>query len=244
MSNAFITVYMTRGPKMDRHPHHDYAADFTVLQRLAESVAPHGDLIVVSDSLTARHIPADLRKSVTVRRVAPLEGNFFMERWDLVRDTLKARTDIESVYVVDGRDVIVVKDPWDFIEPGILYTCTEPARLRELRRWRGQPLGVSGFINDRRFHSSPVIQAWIRQNPQLVALNAGVTGGDRATMLAFATRMAEARLEEHVADDYTDMALFNWVAHREFNVVGSEEYVGAKCHWEADAPRARVLHVP
>lgn len=245
MGNAFITVYMTRGPKMDRHPHHDYAPNFTVLKRLAESVAPHGELIVVSDSLQPRHVPAELRESVTIRKVAPLTGNFFMERWDLIRDTIADRPDLDFVYAVDGRDVIVVDDPWDFIAPGTLYTCTEPVALPGLRRWRGQPLVRSGFINDPSFHRSPTIRQWIRHHPQLVALNAGVSAGDRETMSTFAALMAEHRLDDHVADDYTDMALFNWVAHSMMNnVVGSEAYIGAKCHLIDEAPNAKVLHVP
>lgn len=249
MPNAFLTVYMTQNPPMDRHPHHDYRPDFEVLRRLAESVAPHGTLIVVTDSLTPEHVPAHLRDTVVIHMVPTVTGNFFMERWDAVAATLEHFTDLELVYVVDGRDVVVVRDPWDYITPGTLYTCTEPATLTVGRRrrqhvWYGQPLGRSGFINDRSFHNSPHIQKWIGENPELVALNAGVIAGDRATVLAFAQQMAEERHTEHVASDYTDMALFNWVAYTGFTVVGSEEFIGAKCHLEADAPNARVLHVP
>jgi hypothetical protein len=246
VGRAFVTVYMTRGQKMTRHPVHNYRPDFKVLTRLAESVAPYGELIVVTDSLTPKHVPSHLRGSVTIRRVAPLRDNFFMARWDAIRDTLHTRPDLELVYAVDGRDVVVVKDPWDYIQAGILYTCTEPSHLivGRGRRWLGQPLGRSGFINDIGYHPSPVVRTWIRRHRGLVALNAGVVAADRATMLKFATRMAEARLEDHMREDYTDMGLFNWVAHSEFQTVGSEEFIGSKCHLEADAPKARVLHVP
>jgi hypothetical protein len=257
MANAFITVYMTGGMKMDRHPVSDYPADARVweqpteqmpqkpqLGRLARSVKPHGELIVCTDSLRRTDIPRELRSTVTLRETPSLAGNFFFERWDVIRDVLLERTDLDLVYVADGRDVIVVRDPWDYIQPGTLYTCTEPTMLPGLRRWRGQPMGVSGFINDTRYHSSPTIQKWIRRNPNRVALNAGVVAADRKTMLRLAEHMATHRLSEHVQGDYTDMALFNWLAYLEFNVVGSEEWIGAKCHWEIDAPKARVLHVP
>lgn len=243
MGNAFITVYMTRGPKMVRHPVHDYAADFAVLERLAESVAPFGELIVCTDSLRLEDVPAHLRHAVTIVDVEPFTGNFFMQRWDAVRDVLLDRTDLDFAYSVDGRDVIVVKDPWEFIQPNTLYSCTEPASLPGLRRWRGQPMSQSGFINDPSFHNSPLIRQWIRQHPNRVALNAGVVGGDRASMLQLATRMAECRHHDHVQGDYTDMALFNVIAYEQ-NVATSEEFIGAKCHLEADAPEARILHVP
>lgn len=243
MGNAFITTYLTR-PKMERHPHKHWPVDFEVLQRLAESVAPHGELIVCADELTAAHVPDSLRDTVTIHPITSTVKNVYFERWDLVRDILTDRTDLGMVYAVDARDVIVVKDPWDYIEPGVLYTCTEVVSHRVLPRWRGQPLGVSGFINDRSFHSSPVIQGWIRDNPNLVALNAGVSAGDRATMLRFASLMAERRLEDHVSNDYTDMALFNWVAHTQMQVVGSNDLIGAKCNSQAEAPHARVIHVP
>lgn len=241
--SAFITVYMTRGPKMVRHPIHDYPADFTVLQRLAESVAPHGELIIATDSLKLTDVPKALRSSVTIFDSDPFTDNFFMQRWDAVRDVLTARTDLDHAYAVDGRDVIVVKDPWDFIEPGTLYPCTEPASLPGLRGWRGQPLARSGFINDRSFHRSPLIGKWIRRNGDRVALNAGVVGGDRASMLQLATRMAECRHHDHMQEDYTDMALFQVIAYEQ-RVIASEEFIGAKCHLEQDAPNARVLHVP
>lgn len=243
MGNAFITVYMTRGPKMDRHPVHDYAADFTVLQRLAESVAPYGELIVATDSLTIADVPKDLRDAVTIFNIEPFTGNFFMQRWDAVRDVLVGRTGLEFVYAVDGRDVIVVKDPWRALQPDTLYSCTEPTSLPGLRRWRGQPMAQSGFINDPSFHNSPLIRDWIRHHPNHVALNAGVVGGDRASMLRLASRMAECRHHDHVQEDYTDMALFNVIAYEQ-HVVASEEFIGAKCHLEHDAPNASVLHVP
>lgn len=243
MGNAFITVYMTRGPKMDRHPHHDYPANFTVLARLAESVVKHCELIIATDSLTANDIPKQLRDKVTIFPIAPFDGNFFLQRWDAVLEVLETRTDLEYVYAVDGRDVVVMADPFDFMEAGTLYPCTEPATLPGLRRWRGQPLGMSGFINDRSYHSSPVVRTWIRRNANRVALNAGVVGGDRDTMLALTKRMSECRHHDHMANDYTDMALFQVLAY-EHRVVASEEFIGAKCHTEVEAPKARVLHVP
>lgn len=244
MTKAFITTYLTK-PKMERHPHKDWPVDFTILQRLAESVATWGELIVCADELTANHVPATLRGKVTIHPVTQPIDNVYFERWDLTRDVLNERTDLTHAYAVDARDVIVVKDPWEFIQPGTLYTCTEVRSHRVLPRWRGQPLGRSGFINDGTFHCSPVIQQWIRHNPSLKALNAGVSAADRETLLAFATLMAARRLEDHVANDYTDMALFNFVAYNcGFPVVGSEEFIGAKCNTSAEAPSARVIHVP
>jgi hypothetical protein len=241
---AVITTYLTK-PKMDRHPHKNWPVSFETLQRLAESVQPYGELIVCADELQPRHIPRALRRSVTIFPVTTPVTNVYFERWDLIRDVLTQRADIELAYAVDARDVIVVKDPWDYIKPGTLYTCTEVVSHKILPRWRGQPLGRSGFINDTSFHSSQVIKRWIRQNPNLVALNAGVSAGDRATLLAFATLMADRRLEDHVANDYTDMALFNFVAYNAgFPVIGSEKYIGAKCNTSAEAPQARVVHVP
>lgn len=244
MAKAFITHYLTK-PKMERHPHKDWPVDFTILQRLAESVAPWGELIVCADELTEKHIPAELRSSVTIHPVTEPIDNVYFERWDLTRDVLNERTDLTHAYTVDARDVIVVSNPWEFIQPRTLYTCTEVLSHRILPRWRGQPLGRSGFITDRSFHESPVIQGWIKQNPSFVALNAGVTGADRETLLAFATLMAARRLEDHVKNDYTDMALFNFVAYNSgFEVVGSQEYIGAKCNTSIEAPNARVIHVP
>lgn len=245
MSNAFITTYLTK-PTMERHPHQDWPIGFKHLDRLAESVAPHGELIVCADELTMDHVPEHLRPKVTIHRVTTPVTNVYFERWDHVRDVLETRPDLDLVYVTDARDVIVVADPWDYMQPVTLYACTEPETLivRRNRLWHGQPLGRSGFICDMSFHNSPVIQAWIQANPDLVALNAGVTAADRATLLDFATRMATARLDEHVSNDYTDMALYNYLAHTEFTVVGSEEFIGAKCHLADQAPNARVLHVP
>lgn len=231
---------------MERHPHTDWPTDgFRVLQRLAESVAPWGELIVCADDLNESHIPDELRDTVTIWPVTKPIGNVYFERWDLTRDVLEARKDLTHAYTVDARDVIVVDDPWSFIEPKTLYTCTEVVSHKILPRWRGQPLGLSGFINDKSFHQSPVIQKWIRANHDSKALNAGVTGADRETLLAFATLMADRRLEDHVKNDYTDMALYNFVAYNSgFHVIGDENYIGAKCHSAAEAPHAKVIHVP
>jgi hypothetical protein len=76
--NAFITTYLTK-PKMDRHPHKDWPVSFEVLQRLAESVQPYGELIVCADELKPHHVPKDLRSSVTVFPVTAPIGNVYFE---------------------------------------------------------------------------------------------------------------------------------------------------------------------
>jgi len=245
MSNAFVTMYLTR-PKMDRHPHKDWPVNFDQLHRLAASIEGYGELVVCADELTMDDVPPGFRRFVSIHRVIGSVENVYLERWDIVRDLLTKRTDLDLVCVCDARDVIVVGDPWQ-IEPGQLYTCSEPETLRVGRRgrqiWYGQPLGRSGFINDPAFHANPMISQWIAANQDLTALNAGVAVADRATMHEFATLMAEWRLDDSMKGDYTDMALFNFVAHRDFTVVASEDYIGAKCHTEAEAPNARILHV-
>ena len=241
MARAFITTYLTR-PKMERHPEKDWPIEFRKVDKLARTVAPHGELIIAADQLTMRHVPRALRSTVSIWPVTQLVENIYFERWDIVRDILTARTDLTHAYACDARDVYVMSDPWGYMQPDTLYTCQEPPGLPELRRWKGQPLGRSGFINDTNYHHSPVIQDFIRNHHHHTALNAGVAGGDRATMLRLATRLAEERHAEHVKDDYTDMALFNYLAYSEFNVIASEDYIGAKCHDETQAPNAKVIH--
>lgn len=126
--------------------------------------------------------------------------NPYIQRWITYRQYLVAHPEIRWVWCVDATDVQALRDPFEDMQPGILYTG-----------WENQILGCAWML---KHHQAS--RAWIEVNRNLPLLNAGVAGGDRQTMLTFTDRLIHlwvAAKRGHVEDRAGDMGFFNRAAH-------------------------------
>lgn len=152
-------------------------------------------------------------------RVAP-GGNPYHHRWALYDEWLSDAGPVGWVWCVDGTDVEMLHAPWSAMVPGVLYCGSEPST------------GVSG--------------GWLADNhPSAVGavegplLNAGIIGGDVATVRAFVSDLVTELAR--CPDDLTDMAAFNRVAAR-FEVVTGERVHTSFRAYEHDHPTAWWRH--
>lgn len=130
--------------------------------------------------------------------VAP-GGNPYTYRWRLVRDWLINHPEVEWVWAVDGSDVEMLREPWGEMYPGVLYVGSEPHPVHN--QWM-------------TFHH-PASHQFIFEHAYHRLLNSGIAGGDRATLLDFATRLCVQLSEVETIDAY-DMGAFNQVGWTEF----------------------------
>ncbi len=134
-------------------------------------------------------------------RVEP-GANPYIHRWIAYRRYLLDHPEIRYVWCVDATDVQQLQDPFLMMRPGTLY-CG----------WENQIVGCDWM---RRNH--PASLQWIRDNPDLTLLNAGVVGADRDTMLTFTARLLGAWAADRA--DADDMGYFNRAAHSMNPVTG------------------------
>lgn len=157
------------------------------------------DLGLLADwrkSITGAHpiVLADEADGDAVVRVS--SGlNPYLQRWVALYHYLREHH-TGWTWFTDGTDVEMLQQPWDKMRPDVLYVGHEPTVL-----------GIPWMLSNHKPY-----QPWINDNADLQLLNAGVIGGDHATMLAFAHDMTREIFRVGPKAVHGDMAALNYVA--------------------------------
>lgn len=175
------------------------------------------------DGRAVAEITANLRDSITggeliVVEAEPVRG-VYLDRWVLAADWLQAHREVSRVWCVDAGDVVMLREPWAAMLAGRLYVGSEPSALT------GNPWMLAN-------HPAPFLQAFIASQPGPL-LNAGLLGGDRATVLEFLLGMVEL-IDTHGDTLGLDMGPFNWLAYNRF---AERTVTGEQVHTEFKAER-------
>lgn len=128
--------------------------------------------------------------------------NPYFRRWFSYRLFL-LENPCDNVWIVDATDVKMLKNPFQIIEPSILY-CG----------WEREFIGCAWMQNN---HKSNFIQNFIKSNIRTPLLNAGVVGGSYEVVIEFLNRLCD--MYDILPDmelNKTDMPLFNWVIYSHF----------------------------
>ncbi|HBV3140983.1 TPA: glycosyltransferase family 2 protein [Klebsiella aerogenes] len=161
--DVVITTLLTsqsdpqRGKKMQTDPN--------ILQHWASSIAG-AKAVVLADELTAPPFDALLFK------VPSVNMNPYFSRWLHIYQHLRAHPEYRFVWCTDGTDVEMLRAPWEEMQPGNVYVGSEPKTYADA--WAKQN------------HPERIYQEFIEQHRNDVMLNAGLLGGTRADVMAFA----------------------------------------------------------
>ena len=134
----------------------------------------------------------------------------YLQRWVSLYQHLRDN-DYRWVWSTDGTDVEMLHEPWDRMEHGKIYVGHEQAVVD---------------IPWMRAHHMHYL-SWIEANAHRQLLNAGVVGGDHATMLSFASAMVREIMCVLTVGGAVDgdMASFNKVAYEFGNVEWGSQWV-------------------
>ncbi len=132
--------------------------------------------------------------------------NPYFDRWVHYFRWLRANPDVGYVWCVDATDVLMMRDPFPEMEPGVLYMGYEPTTLRD--EW------MMGH------HPDKTLQEFMTANANAPLLNMGVVGGDRATVMEFAQRVVKFYF-----DDYIDF-IYGWETKRVNDQVSGDMATG------------------
>jgi len=127
--------------------------------------------------------------------------NPYFQRWFNIYQYLRDNP-AKWVWVTDGTDVVMLREPWDHMQPGKLYMGYEPTVV-----------GCPWMLN-----SHPTHKEWVQANSQRTLLNAGVVGGDHATVLELCQKLL-AEISLMTLDprpSVGEMAAINKVAYEYF----------------------------
>ena len=137
--------------------------------------------------------------------------NPYFERHVQAYRYLRDHPEIGRVWCVDGTDVVMLRNPFDEMEPDTLYLGYEPTTLRD--EW---------MVKN---HPDSTLQEFMSANPNLPLLNAGLIGGDRELVMKFLHSIIKFFFDDKI--DWImgwetkqvgvgDMATLNYVARTQF----------------------------
>ncbi|WP_312804211.1 glycosyltransferase family 2 protein [Atlantibacter hermannii] len=105
-------------------------------------------------------------------RVPVVDMNVYFRRWLHIWQYLRDNPQYRFVWCTDGTDVEMLREPWSEMEPGKIYVGSEPKTYAD--SWA------------REKHPESIYQQFIADHQHEVMLNAGLLGGTRQDVMAFA----------------------------------------------------------
>ena len=141
------------------------AAAPDMLTKWAVSLRNCGRIALV-DQLQAA--PTD----VELYRVPDVKMNVYFRRWLHIWQHLRDHPEYRFVWCTDGTDVEMLRAPWEEMQLGKVYVGSEPKTYSDA--WAKQN------------HPERIYQEFIEAHRNDVMLNAGLLGGTRADVMAFA----------------------------------------------------------
>jgi hypothetical protein len=123
----------------------------------------------------------------------------YFERWLQLYRYLRDNEDVRYCFAVDATDVVMLNDPFPHMEPNKLYCGSEP-----------KTVGIEWMRNNH-----PALSEWIDANATKTLLNAGLVGGDRATVMRLAHDIVREYMNARIAGQEMklDMGPFNHAAY-------------------------------
>lgn len=196
--NLVLTTLLTSHPDPQRGIR--MKADASLLSSWAGSVRG-ADAVVLADELKQAPTGAQLVG------VPDVVMNVYFRRWLHIWHFLRDHPEYTHVWCTDGTDVEMLHQPWQMMEPGRVYVGSEPTLYAD--EWA------------RKSHPEKQYQEFIAAHGHEVMLNAGLLGGSREDVMAFAHGILRLyyRIEsyrfwkmEHNAAAVGDMLAFGIVA--------------------------------
>lgn len=161
--DVVITTLLTSQPDPQRSTR--MQPDPALLTAWAKSIRD-ADAVVLADQLTVA--PAGARLVV----VPDVAMNVYFRRWLHIYQHLRDHPEYRFVWCTDGTDVEMLQAPWEEMEAGKVYVGSEPKTYSDA--WAKQN------------HPERIFQAFMEAHRNDVMLNAGLLGGTRADVMAFA----------------------------------------------------------
>lgn len=197
--DVVITTLLTSQPDPQRGTKMTASPD--MLAKWASSLRNCGRIALVDELHTA---PEDIE----LYRVPDVKMNVYFRRWLHIWQHLRDHPEYRFVWCTDGTDVEMLRAPWGEMEAGKVYVGSEPKTYADT--WAKQN------------HPERIYQEFIEAHRNNVMLNAGLLGGSRADVMAFAHGIIRLyyRIEsyrfwrkEQAGAAVGDMLAFGIVAH-------------------------------
>ena len=204
--NAVLCAYFAHAKDPQRLTEWDKS--FDPVQPLIDSVTKKGlNIVIFHDG-----IPLGKRKNGKSRKYVqvppPSDYSPNVQRWFHYLDYIKSRPELEKIWMVDSTDVQALKNPFNLIEPNMLYVGSEVGMTVE-NSWMQK--------TQEPYFKAADYRAIIAQNGAKMLPNCGLVGGYRDIVIEYLEKLCEAQ-KTYMTTAYrsTDMAGFNYILWKYF----------------------------
>lgn len=194
--NVILSVFLTKN--IDPQRNIKWPIDYSILQPFLDSVSNYKS-IIFTDELDGESNIIKIDESSMIT-------NPYFKRWELYSNYLKSNLNIDYVWVVDSTDVVLLKDPFNFMKKKTIYCgFAEP----------GETLGSLWMINNHPFHYK-----WLINNKEKLFLNDGVVGSDRKTMINLCDNILDIYSKSIVSKKELlfDLSAFNYLVYNDTKI--------------------------
>lgn len=204
--NILLTTYFTSRDNPQREGKRVKPNDFSYIKNYYLSVKQNGlNTVIFHDGLSNTFTEQYETDKIQFVRVDLEYDNKSLNdvRYFVYYDYLRQQTNIDKVFMTDGNDVVVVKNPFDFIENDIVYVGSD--RNRILNHYFLKEIAVKAYGSFDKFKNIEICKV----------ANAGVLGGEYYLMLDFLLAMI-CEFGETDKNANANMMVFNYVLHTYF----------------------------
>lgn len=161
--DVVITTLLTSQPDPQRTT--KMAAESALLQAWASSICGAAAVVLADELETAPD-------GASLVNVPALEMSPYFARWLHIYQHLRTHPEYRLVWCTDGTDVEMLREPWAEMEPGMIYVGSEHKVYAD--EWM------------KANHHGKAYREFIDRHRDVLLLNAGLLGGSRADVMAFA----------------------------------------------------------
>ena len=179
--------------------------DLTMVGKWISSIKGATPVVIVDHDVPT--VPG----GVELIRVPEESTNLYYRRWLLAYQYLRDHPEVSDVWVTDGTDVEMLREPWHGMEKGIIYVGSEPRTLDD--SWM------------KSNHGSDKFQRFLQEHYDKTMVNAGLLGGSREDVMSFAHTVFRQWFDgeslrfwnkDTSKQEVGDMAAFNVAAYESF----------------------------
>jgi hypothetical protein len=198
-----ITTYFT-SEKDPQRPHVWANDDFSIIKDFYESVIKHNlNCVILIDNSTDEFIKKYETDKIKFVRCDSSGLNMVDIRWKLYNKILNEREDIKRAFFLDISDVIILKNPFEYIVSGKIYCGDE------------EDINIKNVWMKHRYEllNNPEVNEKMANYLNKKILNAGILGGERNYLIGITKKMAEMLEFSKITHTTVDMCTINHILY-------------------------------
>jgi hypothetical protein len=200
--NAIFTTYFT-SEKDPQRPFIWANDDFSIIKNFYNSVVKYNlHCFIFYDNCSDEFVQKYQTDKIKFVKYDARNKNMVDERWSLYYTYLKHNENIKKLLCLDISDVVILKNPFNFMSNDTVYVGDEECLNRQ-NRWMLDRYEMIGFD--------------IRNIFDKKVLNCGILGASREHMLDITKKIGDIITENNVMHTTIDMAAANAVIYSAYS---------------------------